>query len=404
MNEFLIVRLTSNTAQAIQWLVWSESQKEVIASGELDSYQALPEIATYAEGRRTIVLLSAESLVLTDVEIPAGASRQLESMLPYVLEDDLAQDVDQLHFTILNKSQGQAQVCAVDSQWLEKVLMELGDIGCQIQKVMPDVLALPDSEGLSAVEIGQQWLLKKSSYQGMSVESDWLSLVAQSEWVQQDEEFLPLTSYSALPASLELAEQQQWLNGEPKLVMQLLAEQAIISKINLLTGQFKPKSSFSRYWKIWQKVAVAAVLLLAVVVVDNVLKIQKYEAQASAYRTESERIFRQSLPGKTKIPTVSYLKREMEREASRLSGGSDGNELISLMVKLPPLLNQVPGLDLTSFKYDSGRNEVRLQAQSKDFQTFEKAAELMGSNFAVEQGQLNRSGSLVNGSFVLKPL
>lgn len=239
MNEFLIVRLTNNTAQAIQWLVWSESQKEVIASGELDSYQALPEIATYAEGRRTIVLLSAESLVLTDVEIPAGASRQLESMLPYVLEDDLAQDVEQLHFTILNKSQGQAQVCAVDSQWLEKVLMELGDIGCQIQKVMPDVLALPDSEGLSAVEIGQQWLLKKSSYQGMSVESDWLSLVAQSEWVQQDEEFLPLTSYSALPASLELAEQQHWLNGEPKLVMQLLAEQAIISKINLLTGQFK---------------------------------------------------------------------------------------------------------------------------------------------------------------------
>ena len=133
----------------------------MIASGELDSYQALPEIATYAEGRRTIVLLSAESLVLTDVEIPAGASRQLESMLPYVLEDDLAQDVDQLHFTILNKSQGQAQVCAVDSQWLEKVLMELGDIGCQIQKVMPDVLALPDSEGLSAVEIGQQWLLKE---------------------------------------------------------------------------------------------------------------------------------------------------------------------------------------------------------------------------------------------------
>ncbi|OAJ96088.1 type II secretion system protein GspL [Vibrio bivalvicida] len=404
MNEFLIVRLTNNTAQAIQWLVWSESQKEVIASGELDSHQALPEIATYAEGRRTIALLSAQSLVLTDVEIPAGASRQLESMLPYVLEDDLAQDVDQLHFTILSKSQGRAQVCALDSEWLEKVLMELGDIGCQIQKVMPDVLALPDNDGMSAVELGQQWLVKKSSYQGMSVESDWLSLVAQSEWAQEGDEYLPLTAYSALPASLELAEQQSWINGEPKLVMQLLAEQAITSKINLLTGQFKPKSSFSRYWKVWQKVAVAAVLLVAVVVVDNVLKIQKYEAQASAYRVESERIFRQSLPGKNKIPTVSYLKREMEREVNRLSGGSEDSALLNLMVKLPPLLNKVPGLDLTSFKYDSGRNEVRLQAQSKDFQTFEKAAELLGSNFAVEQGQLNRSGSLVNGSLVLKPL
>lgn len=403
MNEFLIVRLSNNTAQAIQWIVWSQSQHEVIASGELSDRSALSELANYAQGRRTLVLISAQSLVLTDVEIPAGASRQFESMLPYVLEDDLAQDVDQLHFTVLNKGQGRAQVCAIDRAFLEQLLSDLREQGCQIHQVMPDVLALPDVEGISAVELGGQWLLKKSPYSGMAIESDWLMLIAQSEWVKSDEAFLPLTAYSALP-NLELAEDQQWQNGEPKLVMQLLAEQALTSKINLLTGVFKPKSSFSRYWKTWQKVVIAAVFLLAVVVVDNVLKIQTYEAKAAAYRAESERIFRQSLPGKTKIPTVSYLKREMNREAERLSGGADSSALLSLMVKLPPLLKQVPGLTLTSFKYDEGRNEVRLQAQSKDFQTFEKAAELLGGRFTVEQGQLNRSGDTVNGSFVLKPL
>lgn len=403
MNEFLIVRLSNNTAQAIQWIVWSQSQHEVIASGELSDRSALSELANYAQGRRTLVLISAQSLVLTDVEIPAGASRQFESMLPYVLEDDLAQDVDQLHFTVLNKGQGRAQVCAIDRAFLEQLLSDLREQGCQIHQVMPDVLALPEVEGISAVELGGQWLLKKSPYSGMAIESDWLTLIAQSEWVKSDEAFLPLTAYSALP-NLELAEDQQWQNGEPKLVMQLLAEQALTSKINLLTGVFKPKSSFSRYWKTWQKVAIAAVFLLAVVVVDNVLKIQTYEAQAAAYRAESERIFRQSLPGKTKIPTVSYLKREMNREAERLSSGADSSALLSLMVKLPPILKQVPGLTLTSFKYDEGRNEVRLQAQSKDFQTFEKAAELLGGRFTVEQGQLNRSGDTVNGSFVLKPL
>lgn len=404
MNEFLIVRLRNNPDLAIQWLVWSETQKEVIASGELDNYQALPDIATYAQGRRTLVLLSAESVVLADVEIPAGASRHLDSMLPYMLEDDLAQDVDQLHFTILNKHHGRAQVCAVDSEWLEKLLAELTDIGCQVYKVLPDVLALPDQQGLSAVELGQQWLVKKSPYQGVTIDSDWLPLLAQSDWVQEQGEYLSLIAYSALPTSLELNPQQDWQVGEAKLVMELLAEQAVESKINILTGRFKPSSSFVRYWKVWQKVAVAAVLLLAVVMVDSVLKVQRYEAQAAAYRAESERIFRQSLPGKTKIPTVSYLKREMEREASRLSGGSEEGSLLSLMVKLPPLLNQVPSMQLTSFKYDSGRNEVRLQAQSTDFQTFEKTAELLGAEFTVEQGQLNRSGSLVNGSFVLKPL
>ncbi|RTZ14595.1 type II secretion system protein GspL [Vibrio aquaticus] len=404
MNEFLIVRLSNHTEQTVQWIVWSESQKEVIASGELANRSALAELSSYAQGRRIIVLLSAQSLVLKDVEIPAGASRQFESMLPYVLEDDLAQDVEQLHFTVFERSKEHAQICAVDTEFLTQVLNDFTDMGSQVHQVIPDVLALPTGDGISAVELDGQWLLKKSMFNGMSIESGWLGLIAQSDWVKQEEHFLPLTAYSALPAELSLAEEQSWKNGEPKLVMQLLAEQAVSSKINLLSGQFKPKSSFNRYWKVWQKVAIAAIFLVAVIVVDNVLQIQQYESQATAYRAESERIFRQSLPGKTKIPTVSYLKREMEREATRLSGGGNSHALLKLVVQLPPLLKQVPSLNLTSFKYDSGRNEIRLQAQSNDFQTFEKAEQLLATKFAVEQGQINRSGGSVNGSFILKPL
>ncbi len=401
MNEFLIVRLSNNQADKTQWLVWSESQQEVIASGELLG-QDLSELSTYAQQRRTLVLLSANSLVLSEVDVPAGASRQFESMLPYVVEDELAQDVDQLHFTILNKQGGKAQYSAVDKVWLELQLTQLTEVGCHIHKVLPDVLALPELGAISAVELDGQWLLKKSSYLGMSVESDWLPLVAQSEWVKQGDDYLPLTAYSALP-ELTLPTEQEWRNEQPILVMQLLATGAINSKVNLLTGSFKPKSSIHKHWKTWRKVAMAAVFLLAVVLVDNVLKIQRYEAQAQAYRAESERIFRKALPGKSKIPTVSYLKREMDREAQRLAGGGSDSSMLEKMTKMPPLLKQVPTLTLTSFKYDSGRDEIRLQAQSSDFQTFEKASQQFASQFKVQQGQLNRSGSVVNGSFVLTP-
>ena len=403
MNEFLIVRLSNNPTLAIQWLVWSVTQQEVIASGELANYDALADIAPYGENRRTVVLLAASSIVLNDVAIPAGASRQLETMLPYVMEDELAQDVEQLHFTVLHKGNGRAQVCAVDSEWLAEIIESLTSIGCHVQKVLPDVLALPDSTGISAVELEGQWLLKKSPFIGLSIDKEWLELVAQSEWVKQDDEFLPLTAYSSLPA-IDLDEQQDWQETQPQLVLQLLAEQAVNSKLTLLTGRFKPKSSLGRYWKVWQKVAIAAVLLLAVVVVDNVQKIQRYEAQAAAYRAESERIFRQLLPGKNKIPTVSYLKRELEQQARLMSGSGRDSSLLNVLASLPSILRQVPALELVSIKYDSNRNELRVQAQSKDFQTYEKAAELLATHFDVEQGQLNRSGSLVNGSFVLKPL
>ncbi|USD32645.1 MULTISPECIES: type II secretion system protein GspL [Vibrio] len=404
MNEFLVVRLSKSKTAAIQWLVWSESQKEVIASGELQDHQDLAELANYAEGRQVVVLVSAANLVLTQLDVPAGANRQFDSMLPFMLEDDVAQDVDELHFTVLAKEAGQAYVCGIDYHWLESILADMQQLGLVVRKVMPDALALPldDNCGLSAVELDGQWLVKKGQFSGVSVEPAWLPLLVQSDWVKQGEDYLPLQAFSPLP-ELPYADGQEWRNEEPQLVMQLLAEQAVKSKTNLLSGEFKPKSSLGRHLKVWRKAAIAAGVLIVVLSVDNWLQIQSAETQANAYRQESERIFRQ-MTNKNKIPTVTYLKREMEREESRLSGGGSGDSVLEWMVKMPQVMKQVPGLKLTSFKYDSTRGEVRLQAQSNDFQTFEKARELMSSQFTVEQGQLSKSGALVNGTFVLKRL
>nr|WP_275667403.1 type II secretion system protein GspL [Vibrio sp. Isolate24] len=404
VNEFLVVRLSKSKTAAIQWLVWSESQKEVIASGELQDHQDLAELANYAEGRQVVVLVSAANLVLTQLDVPAGANRQFDSMLPFMLEDDVAQDVDELHFTVLAKEAGQAYVCGIDYHWLESILADMQQLGLVVRKVMPDALALPldDNCGLSAVELDGQWLVKKGQFSGVSVEPAWLPLLVQSDWVKQGEDYLPLQAFSPLP-ELPYADGQEWRNEEPQLVMQLLAEQAVKSKTNLLSGEFKPKSSLGRHLKVWRKAAIAAGVLIAVLSVDSWLQIQSAETQANAYRQESERIFRQ-MTNKNKIPTVTYLKREMEREESRLSGGGSGDSVLEWMVKMPQVMKQVPGLKLTSFKYDSTRGEVRLQAQSNDFQTFEKARELMSSQFTVEQGQLSKSGALVNGTFVLKRL
>lgn len=403
MNEFLIVRLSKNKTAVIQWLVWSEIQKEVIASGELQDHQDLSDLTHYAQGRQLILLVSTANLVLTQVDIPAGANRQLESMLPFLLEDDIAQDVDELHFTVLAKQDGKANVCGIDHSWLEAIIADFRELGFVVRKVIPDALALPVSEemGLTAVEVDGQWLVKKGPYQAMSIEASWLRLLVQSEWVKQGDDYLPLQAFSPLP-DLDLGQDQDWQNASPKLVMQLLAEGAVQSKLNLLSGEFKPKSSLGRHLKVWRKAGIAAGVLLVMVGVNNWLQIRNAEAQANAYRSESERIFRQ-ITNKNKIPTVTYLKRELQREEKVLSG-SGGESVLDWMIKMPQVMKQVPGLKLTSFKYDGSRGEVRLQAQSNDFQTFEKARELMSDKFMVEQGQLSKSGALVNGTFVLKRL
>ncbi|MGF1847594.1 type II secretion system protein GspL [Vibrio lentus] len=407
MSEFLTVRLSSEPQSPVPWLVWSTSQQEVIASGELSSWEQLDELTPYAEKRSCIALLPGNECLIKRVEIPKGAARQFDSMLPFLLEDEVAQDIEDLHLTILDKDASHATVCGVDREWLKHALELFREANIIFRKVLPDTLAVPfEEQGISALQIDQHWLLRQGHYQAVSISEAWLPMFLQSDWVVagEEEQATTIFSYTAMPSD-DVQQQSgvEWQAKPAELVMSLLSQQAITSSVNLLTGTFKTKSSFSKYWRVWQKVAIAACLLVAVIVTQQVLKVQQYEAQAEAYRAESERIFRAVLPGKQRIPTISYLKRQMNDEAKKYGGSGDGDSLLGWLALLPETLGQVKSIEVESIRYDGNRSEVRLQAKSSDFQHFETARVKLEEKFVVEQGPLNRNGNAVFGSFTLKP-
>ena len=407
MSEFLTVRLSSEPQSPVQWLVWSTSQQEVIASGELSNWEQLDELTPYAEKRSCIALLPGNECLIKRVEIPKGAARQFDSMLPFLLEDEVAQDIEDLHLTILDKDASHATVCGVDREWLKHALELFREANIIFRKVLPDTLAVPfEEQGISALQIDQHWLLRQGHYQAVSISEAWLPMFLQSDWVVagEEEQATTIFSYTAMPSD-DVQQQSgvEWQAKPAELVMSLLSQQAITSSVNLLTGTFKTKSSFSKYWRVWQKVAIAACLLVAVIVTQQVLKVQQYEAQAEAYRAESERIFRAVLPGKQRIPTISYLKRQMNDEAKKYGGSGEGDSLLGWLALLPETLGQVKSIEVESIRYDGNRSEVRLQAKSSDFQHFETARVKLEEKFVVEQGPLNRNGDAVFGSFTLKP-
>ncbi|WP_230853664.1 type II secretion system protein GspL, partial [Vibrio harveyi] len=177
MSEFLTVRLSSEQQSTIPWLVWSTQQQEVIASGEIAGWEHLDELVAYADQRQIVALLASNDVVLTEVDIPPGASRQFDSMLPYLVEDEVAQDVDNLHFTVLNKQAETAQVCAVERAWIQTILQRFSSQGLVIKRMLPDVLAMPaNDESSSAAMLGEQWLIRHSDTQGAVVDASWLDL------------------------------------------------------------------------------------------------------------------------------------------------------------------------------------------------------------------------------------
>ncbi|WP_300175587.1 type II secretion system protein GspL [uncultured Aliivibrio sp.] len=422
MSEHLIIRLNNQSSDPIQWIVWSPENKAVIASGELSSSETLGSLTQYSVQRSVLVLLPSSDILLREVTIPEGAARQFQSMLPFIIEDDLAQDVDDLHIVILKKDNKTAQVAIVEHQKMAKWISLLADAGIHTKRLLPDVLSLPfHQDGVAMVELNQQWLLRYGEYQGAIAEPEWLSMlldglvahavqtadgiVVKEEKEQEENDEVDDVSCYALhsysPCSIEI-ENTKHVQETPELVMQLLAEGALTSKINLLNGRYRPQSSWRKHWRIWQKVILAFGLVMIAFVAQHVSEVQKLEQHSLALRAESERIFRDVFPGKRKIPTMSYLKSQMKNEEARLQGGSGGDDLLAWMSELTPYLVKVPQVKLQSLKFDGKRDELRLQASASDFPYFEQLTSELNTKFDVEQGQLNKNQDQVFGAIIIR--
>ncbi|MUK47279.1 type II secretion system protein GspL [Aliivibrio fischeri] len=415
MSEHLIIRLNSQPSDPIQWIVWSPENKEVIASGELDSSEELPSLSSYSEQRMVSVLLPSSDVLLREVVIPEGAARQFSSMLPFIIEDDLAQDVDDLHMVILKKDSKVAQVAIVEHNKMTMWLEQLNDAGIQTKRFMPDVLALPlHDDGVSMVQLGQQWLIRDHEYQGAVAEPQWVSMlltgiVERAETKYEDSESdedaestpMPFILHSYSECGMEVAGAKVNLES-PELVMQLLAEGLLSSKVNVLSGQYRPQSSWRKHWRVWQKVILSLGLVMVAFVAQHVSEVQKLEQHSLALHAESERIFRDIFPNKRKIPTASYLKSQMKNEEARLQGGAGGHDLLAWMAEISPYLSKVPQVKLQSLKFDGKRNEIRLQASASDFPYFEKLTSELGTKFEVEQGQLNKNDGQVFGAIIIR--
>ncbi|OBT10140.1 type II secretion system protein GspL [Vibrio sp. UCD-FRSSP16_10] len=415
MSEILTVRLSRQNLNTVPWLVWSSTEDEIIASGELNSLDELGELTTYATERNVALLLDGQDVALKEVQVPAGATRQFSTMLPFLVEEEVAQDIDELHFSIFKLVGDKAWIAAVDKSYLKQCVARFAEAGIELHKVLPDVLSLPlEEEGITVLPWNGNYLIRHHQFQGMTLSENLLALsitqepfvLAKSESDESDEEVevepVNIRCFGALPDSLREKVTSPIEELPAELPMALLAKNAQLSTISLLSGEFKRQSSWLKNIKFWRAPAIAALVLLVVFSINTYTQVSQMEMTAKSYRAESERIFRAVFPDKRRIPTVSYLKRQMNDEKTRLSGGSVEAPLLTWLIEVQASLKDSSKVKILSMKYDGEREELRIQAQASDFQTFEQLRVAFAKKFSVEQGQINRNGDLVSSSYILK--
>lgn len=393
MNEQLIVRLGSKAEQSISWLVWAPLTQEVIASGEV---AAVSELAALAErlGRRAVIaLVPAADVVLKKVALPAKPNKQLLQALPYMLEEEHAEDIDKLYLALgkaeLVNGQYWQQVALCQRQRIEQWLDWLQTAGFSVSRLLPDALLLPADTVPCCIELQQQWLLRQDEWQATAIESSWwpdyLALAA-----------LPaITSYSPWPAHIL----QQNQPAAPELPLALLAKGLDKTDFTLLQGAYAPQRPQNQQWLTWRFSISLVATCLVIYLLQLAGQVWQQKQQLSQVQQQLRNEYIQVFPGER----ITNLSRQLQQKLQSVGGVGPQQNFLTLLAALQLRLEALPDIRLDSLRYDANRQELRFTASAAGFPSFEQLKlQLEQAGYTVEQGALSNDGNRVQGSIVMR--
>lgn len=397
VSEQLIIRLASDEHQIIHWLVWSDSEKEIIASGDLANAAALTLLTEKAQSRKVICLTPSVDVTLKSVAINGKLTRQIQQALPYMIEDELASDVDKLHFSILNKKTDLVDVAICYKSKIQMWLGWLADTGITCQQFIPETLALPEAnEQLwQVLQLEKQWLIREGEYKAWSCDDEMLVDILQLRLADNSEQ--KINSYSRIPERCL----GQWQAGKVMLPMQLLAEGCIGNTINLLSGEFNAnKSNHLKLYK-WKLTAIAAIILLALLFINTLIKTQQLDQQTVQVKKQVEMVYQKAFPGQGRL-AYSRIKKKLRGLLNATEGSTPDTGLLIVLNNLVPALQSIPSLSISNLKFDSKNQQISLAISADSFQAFEQLAEKIPSRYTVEQGTLNNNKNRISGTVTVR--
>lgn len=395
--EQLVVRLGSSQEEPVHWLVWSGEQKEIIASGELPSAVELHTLKERAGKRPVITLVPGSDVFLRQLALPAKAAHKALAAIPYMLEDELSTDIENVFFALGDKVGELQNLVVVEHQKMQMWQALLNDADLYCDKIMPDMLALPAlEEQWSLMVLGEQVLVRQGAWAGMQGETSWV-FMAIAHFAKHQEEKVRISCLTEVETAA-IPNVEMTSNFE-KLPMELLAQGAMSGDFNLLQGQYRQKkksTGATKQWRIAAALFGAAILLN---VADKAWQASELSAQNAQLQEQIVSEFKRAFPDTRRIVDV---RKQMRQKISQLEGNSGG---VSMLVMLSQLSGAFSASQVTpqSMRFDKNRSELRLQAVANNFESLERfktMAEQQG--FEVQQGAINNRDNQVLGSLVIR--
>jgi general secretion pathway protein L len=372
MSESLVIQLRDGTAPC--WMVCNDAGHVLVnaVSGELAN------AAPLATGRRVAVIVAASDVLVTESDAPAKSAAKLAQVIPYALEERVADEIENLHFAIGERSAdtGRVPVAVVNRARIDGWLAELATAGLQPQAVYSEAQLLPAMPGqLIALIDGDTITLRTAEapplvMPALSIrEAFEVALSTQTSQVAGLEPPpLGLLLYSGHDEwqayQFEVDALRDRFTGVkvqllPSGPLSVLAPAAAAGDaVNLLQGPLAAASPLQTNWKSWRVAAVLAASLLFLHLGARYFELTRLRKSEAALDADIRNTFLAVMPGQQ---DASNARRRIESRLVEIRNGGGGT-LLPALSAIANARNASPSATIEGFTFRDGTLELRITA------------------------------------------
>jgi type II secretion system protein L len=320
--------------------------------------------------RRNAVIFAVPGaeVSLQEVEISADEKRHVAKSLPFLLEDEFASDIEDLHLASMFCDKLKLAVAACDDsrmQAWEELLAGLPPINLWL----PEPLLLPRESGEACVLIeADQVLVRSGEYQGFAVEREMASTWLQSLAAEPVDSVIVYGLEQAVDMELipvELQDRVQWRTGDFAAALMLSEESA--EPLSLRQGRYGPSLPLASWWRQWR---LAAAMLMAAFIVQVGASYAEYrslETDNQQMHRQIESTYRQVAPQ----GAMSDPEKQLQRKLSGMKGGAQSGGFVPLLEQLGRVVQGQPGTTLSSINFTDKAGDLRVILIAPDFKAVE---------------------------------
>jgi len=387
MAETVVIRMPGAAGEETVW-VNTDSSGSCTSAVKRGS---LGDAADAAAGNRIALLLSPSQILRLFSNIPLKGKAKIMQALPFALEEQLAQDVDDLHFAIGERNaEGGIPVAVVARDAFEDTLEEARSAGLAPDAVMSLADSIPLFPSTTTAWIDGDTATIRTADETFSIDADELTTILDMRFPLDvdatsddtaDGEPAPakhIKVYCDAPAHDRFADMFESLRLRVESLDVLLIEDHGIAQlansladtgrkqgVNLLQAAYAVKKQLFTLSPAWKLAGALAVVFAVLTLIGDSLSLMQLNRQEQALDAAAAETLSKAFPGTGEVADP-WGQLQSRMRAAGSTANASGPGFIEALNVLANAVDKTKGIEFEALSFRNNVIDLRLSAPAVD--------------------------------------